>query len=110
MGYGVAPPVGWRSMRITSAPMSASIMAANGHGPSPTISTTRIPLSGPLIATSHAINNPGPATHELLETSYWFSLAERVGETSVSLKRLNSRCSSIPETLHQRTQASPHYV
>src|SRR5471032_384825 len=87
-------------MRITSAPMSASIIAANGHGPSPTISTTRIPLSGPLIATSHAINNPGSATHELREISYWFSLAERLVETSISLKHQNSRCSSIRETLH----------
>ena len=36
-----------RSTRITSAPMSASIMAANGPGPMPAISMIRYPVSGP---------------------------------------------------------------
>ena len=36
-----------RSTRITSAPMSASIIAANGPGPSPAISTIFKPASGP---------------------------------------------------------------
>ena len=38
-----------RSTRTTSAPRSASIMAANGPGPIPAISTTRMPLSGPML-------------------------------------------------------------
>jgi len=36
-----------RSTRSTSAPMSDSIMAANGPGPIPASSTTRYPASGP---------------------------------------------------------------
>src|SRR3984957_17505446 len=35
-------------MRSTSAPMSASIIAANGPGASPAISTILIPFSGPI--------------------------------------------------------------
>src|SRR5262249_54734222 len=37
-----------RSTRITSAPMSASSMAANGPGPMLAISTILIPCSGPM--------------------------------------------------------------
>ncbi|MEA3093748.1 MAG: hypothetical protein QOJ04_5090 [Caballeronia sp.] len=48
--------------------------------------------------------NRGLETHELRETSYWFPLAERLFETGVSLKHLNSGCSSIRETLHQRAR------
>ena len=36
-----------RSTRMTSAPMSASNMAANGPGPMPAISITLYPLNGP---------------------------------------------------------------
>ncbi|MCY1308968.1 hypothetical protein D9M70_590150 [compost metagenome] len=39
----------WRSMRITSAPISASIIAANGAGPIAFISTTFTPVRGPAI-------------------------------------------------------------
>ena len=35
-------------MRITSAPMSANIMAQKGAGPSPTISMMRMPAKGPV--------------------------------------------------------------
>ena len=38
-----------RATRMTSAPMSASCMAACGTGPSPAISTTRRPVSGPTL-------------------------------------------------------------
>ena len=40
-----------RSTRITSAPMSASSMAANGAGPMPAISMMRNPASGPIVVT-----------------------------------------------------------
>ena len=40
-------PPGARSTRITSAPMSASSIAANGPGPMPASSMMRTPLSGP---------------------------------------------------------------
>ncbi len=36
-------------MRSTSAPMSASIIAAKGPGPMPATSTMRIPASGPVV-------------------------------------------------------------
>jgi hypothetical protein len=39
-------------MRMTSAPMSDSIMAQNGPGPMPAISMTLIPLKGPDICSS----------------------------------------------------------
>ncbi len=39
-----------RSTRTTSAPISASIIAANGPGPMPAISKMRTPCSGPAIA------------------------------------------------------------
>src|SRR6478736_5946272 len=45
-GTGIAVPDG-RSMRITSAPMSASIIPPNGAAPSPAASTTTMPDSGP---------------------------------------------------------------
>ena len=38
-----------RSMRMTSAPRSASIMAQNGPGPMPAISMTVIPARGPML-------------------------------------------------------------
>ena len=38
-----------RSMTVTSAPISASIMPAQGPGPIPAISTTLIPLSAPAV-------------------------------------------------------------
>ena len=43
-----------RSMRITSAPRSASIIAQNGPGPMPVISTTLMPERGPAIRVSPA--------------------------------------------------------
>src|SRR5690625_4659701 len=48
----LVPDVGFcgRSMRMTSAPMSASSMPQNGAGPRPTISTTLRSASGPDIA------------------------------------------------------------
>ena len=45
----MAPGDVFLSIRITSAPISANIMAAKGHGPKPTISMTRKPDNGPLI-------------------------------------------------------------
>ena len=49
-GSSGSPPVTAfdRSMRMTFAPMSASIMAQNGPGPMPASSMTVIPLSGPI--------------------------------------------------------------
>ena len=45
-----------RSMRITSAPMSASSMAANGAGPMPAISMILNPANGPMTCSSFYIN------------------------------------------------------
>ena len=39
-----------RSMRSTVAPISASIIAAIGHGPMPANSMTLMPASGPISA------------------------------------------------------------
>ena len=44
-----------RSTRITSAPMSDNIMAANGPGPMPAISTIRKPERGPVIPSSYSV-------------------------------------------------------
>src|SRR5450830_397835 len=50
IGKGFDAPGGvFLSMRITSAPISANIMAAKGQGPRPTISMTRKPVNGPLM-------------------------------------------------------------
>ena len=59
-GSAGSPPLTFwaRSMRTTSAPMSASIMAANGPGPMPAISMTRTPASGPLISVRPARRCP----------------------------------------------------
>src|SRR4051812_36579210 len=47
-GRSKLPVTAWaRSTRTTSAPMSASIIAANGPGPIPAISTTFTPDNGP---------------------------------------------------------------
>src|SRR5262249_4837157 len=52
----------WRSRRITSAPMSANSVAANGAGPIPAISMMRNPARGPIMVTFplrlHAIAAP----------------------------------------------------
>src|SRR6185369_13317060 len=47
-----------RSTRMTSAPMSASSIAANGPGPIPTISTTFKPSSGPAMSFLALENSP----------------------------------------------------
>src|SRR5262249_17346790 len=49
--YAVGPG---RTMRTTSAPMSASTMAQYGPGPIPAISSSRIPASGPILMFSGA--------------------------------------------------------
>ena len=48
---GFMKPPG-RSMRITSAPWSASIMPQKGPGPIPANSMIRMPLSGPVMSAS----------------------------------------------------------
>src|SRR5688572_11654660 len=56
LGASKFPVTAWaRSTRITSAPMSASIIAANGPGPIPAISITRTSESGPIRATIIAV-------------------------------------------------------
>ncbi len=48
LGFDGSPPTDpARSTRITSAPMSASIIAANGPGPIPAISMILVPDNGP---------------------------------------------------------------
>src|SRR5579875_486044 len=53
-----------RSMRTTSAPMSASIMPQNGPGPMPATSITLIPLSGPIVNLPSAPDELGLALFE----------------------------------------------
>src|SRR4051812_46797367 len=58
-GFEKSPPTApARSTRTTSAPMSASIIAANGPGPIPAISTTLMPDSGPDTSFPHWLD-PG---------------------------------------------------
>src|SRR3954454_13623250 len=58
------PVTAWaRSTRTTSAPRSASIIAANGPGPIPAISTTLIPDNGPDTAFSFDIHETALAAY-----------------------------------------------
>ena len=50
------PPA--RSTRMTSAPMSASIMPAKGPGPIPASSMMRMPASGPAMSRSSRVVLP----------------------------------------------------
>src|SRR5450631_2462929 len=60
-----------RSTRVTVAPRSASIIPAKGPGPMPDISTTVIPLKGP-IARGCAISRPNALVGALVhERSQW---------------------------------------
>ena len=55
-----------RSTTVTSAPRSASTIAPKGAGPSPAISTTRIPASGPAITGSQlSAGREPPPEHRL---------------------------------------------
>src|SRR5262249_28811718 len=62
-----------RSTRITSAPMSASSMAANGAGPMPAISTMRYPARGPIAVAFRIVGwvSAKRVTHRWLRQTWW---------------------------------------
>src|SRR4029077_13220701 len=112
-----------RSTRISSAPMSASSVAANGAGPIPAISTMRKPASGPIVVTSWlaavpkrtaggkavrgaaaSVNNPG----KRFSIWMWFpcttkpsTINDRASRVS-QLHDLSGRLPALLQTLQRR--------
>ena len=100
-----------RSTRITSAPMSANSMAANGAGPMPAISMMRKPARGPIMVTFPFLpyapikqlpgnsGLPGPRVYacgKRFSMPAWLHARKGVNDNRACVKRVQSRNPSGP--------------